>query len=231
MGKLTTVLAGFGLASAASAAVPAANATLRNWGSTPEEQMRSWPGDELVGEPAASSAKAVDVEAPVEEVWRWLVQIGQDRGGWYSYEWLENLVGLRIRNAEEIREEWQHLAPGDVVRMVPRGYLHLLREGFGLPVAIVEPPRLLVLREDPADMPWDAVWTFAVEERGPDRCRLVSHSREHREPSGSPVGRFAATAAGAPFELLTHVMTRKMLLTLRDRAERSRSVRRMTTDR
>jgi hypothetical protein len=63
--------------------------------------------------------RAVTVQAPAGQVWRWLVQIGQDRGGLYGYDWLENALGMHIHSGREIREEWQHLAVGDQVRLVP----------------------------------------------------------------------------------------------------------------
>lgn len=199
-------------------AIAAAAGRLRDWGSTEAERRRTWPGDELVADPGGSTVMAVDVDAPAEAVWRWLVQIGQDRGGWYSYDRLENLFGLRIHTTDEIREEWQHLAPGDLVRMIPRNWLHLVRDGFGLPVARVEPPHLLVLREDPADTPWDAVWTFAVEPAGEGRSRLISHGRDHR---GAGAGATVARVLGVPMQLVTSVMTRRMLLGIKERAERA----------
>jgi hypothetical protein len=63
------------------------------WGATDEEIGRSWPGDELSPDPVSEATRAITIHAPVEAVWPWLVQIGQDRGGFYSYTWLENLFG------------------------------------------------------------------------------------------------------------------------------------------
>jgi hypothetical protein len=96
--------------------------TRRNWGATSEEASAVLPGDDLVPEPAEQTTLAVAIAAPAEDVWRWLVQIGQDRGGMYSYDRLEDLIGLRIHSAQEVREEWQHLAAGDRVVVVPEGY-------------------------------------------------------------------------------------------------------------
>ena len=75
------------------------------WGATEERIAKPLPGDELVPNPAIESTRAITVNAPVEEVWPWLAQIGQDRGGFYSYEWLENLAGCRMRNADRIHPE------------------------------------------------------------------------------------------------------------------------------
>ena len=77
------------------------------WGATRAESEATLPGDELAPRPGVGPTGAVTVDAPVEAVWSWLAQIGQDRGGFYSYEWLENLAGCRMRNAERIHPQWQ----------------------------------------------------------------------------------------------------------------------------
>ena len=78
------------------------------------------PGDELIGDPAAMTTLAVPIEAPAADVWPWLLQIGQDRAGFYSYDALENLVGLHIHSADQIVDQWQTLTVGDRVRLTPR---------------------------------------------------------------------------------------------------------------
>src|SRR5215207_3855373 len=89
------------------------------WGATDEEINKALPGDELVPEPGIESTRAITVNAPVEEVWPWLAQIGQDQGGLYSYEWLENLAGCQMRNADRIHPEWQHRETGETVFLHP----------------------------------------------------------------------------------------------------------------
>ena len=74
----------------------------RNWGATEEEVTAALPGDELTPPPVDQCTRAITIAAPPEEVWPWLVQMGADRGGFYSYAWMENLFGLRIRNADRI---------------------------------------------------------------------------------------------------------------------------------
>jgi hypothetical protein len=178
---------------------------------SPRQGNIQLPGDELIPDPADLTTLAVTIDAPPGEVWRWLVQIGQDRGGLYSYDWLENAFGLHIHSADEIRDEWQQLAPGDQVRLVPKGWLGL-PDGLALPVARVDPGRSLVLREQPPQQPWDAVWSFHIVPLGPGRCRLISRSRSAR-PHG------AARLATPMLEPVTVVMTRKMLLGIKQRAE------------
>lgn len=198
------------LAGTTATLVLAARATLRNWGATGPECRAVLPGDEFVPEPAVVITRAVTVEAPAAEVWRWLMQIGQDRGGMYSYERLENAIGLDIHNADEIRPEWQHLAVGDEVRLVRRGWLGI-PEGLALKVGRIEPGRSIVLLEEP----WHAVWSFHIRPHGPQRCRLISRSR-------SPRSRGVARLTGELLDPITMVMTRKMLLGIKARAQRSR---------
>jgi uncharacterized protein YndB with AHSA1/START domain len=189
----------------------------RDWGSTADERARTWPGEGTVPPPTTAQTMAVSIAAPPEEVWRWLVQIGQGRGGMYSYERLENLFGLDIRNAEGLREDWQHLAPGDRVVVVPPGRLRM-PDGYSFPVAEVEPPHHIVLRQAPPEHPWNAVWTFVVEADGHGGSRLVSRSCAQRQAGAA--GR-AAAVASLIMEPVIVAMTRRMLLGIRERAERS----------
>jgi hypothetical protein len=185
----------------------------RNWGATAGEAAAVLPGDEFVPDPAEQTTLAVTVAAPAEDVWAWLVQIGQDRGGMYSYDWLENLIGLDIHSAEEIREEWQHLAVGDRVVVVPKGY-GPMPAGYSFAVARVDPGRALVLRQAPPEQPWNGVWSIHVLPLGNGRCRLVSRARTERQ---AQLGLRIATRAGEP---VTLVMTRRMLHGIKERAER-----------
>jgi hypothetical protein len=185
----------------------------RNWGATADEAAAPLPGDELVPEPAEMSTLAVTVAAPAEEIWAWLVQMGHGRGGMYSYDWLENLIGLDIHTTDEIREQWQHLAVGDRVVVVPEGY-RAMPAGYSFTVARVEPPHVLVLRQAPPEHPWNGVWSFHVAPAGDGRCRLLSRSRTE---TPSQVGLRIATRVGEP---VTLVMTRRMLHGIKEHAER-----------
>lgn len=129
------------------------------------------PGDELVGRPAVETTEGVWIDAPTSAVWPWLVQMGHDRGGLYSYETLENLVGLHYHNADRIHPEWQHLARGDVMRLVPKGWMGL-REGISMQVVDVVERQSIVLRTVPTERLWDAVWSFHLIPHWEDRRRL-----------------------------------------------------------
>ncbi|RBY79663.1 SRPBCC family protein [Blastococcus sp. TF02A-26] len=164
-------------------------------------------------DPFEQTTLATTVNAPAEVVWPWLVQIGRGRGGMYSYDWLENLIGLGTRSTGEIREEWQDLAPGDRVVVVPEGYGPMPAGSF-FPVAQVLPGRALVLRQSCPEHPWNSVWSFHVLPHGSDRCRLLSRWRTHR-PREHRLR--IAIRAVEPVRL---VMTRRMLRGIAAHAER-----------
>ena len=167
---------------------------MRGWGATAAERESPLPGDELVPDPGGQSTRAVTIDAPVEEVWPWLAQLGQDRGGFYSYEWLENLAGCRMVNADRIHPEWQRREVGEKV------YLH---PANGLEVTLFEPNRVLALRD------WGA---FVVQPLGERRTRLLARNRRKRG--------LARAAYSGLLELPHFLMERKMLLGIKERAER-----------
>jgi hypothetical protein len=206
----------------AGAGLYAARRFYRNWGTTKAECETPLPGDELVRRPAVQTTEGVWIDAPAEEVWSWLVQMGQDRGGLYSYEPLENLVGLKFRNADRIHPEWQRLAIGDVIRLAPRGWIGL-REGLALPVAQIVEGQSIVLRVDPSRLPWDGVWSFHVVPRWEDRSRLLVRSRSRLRMPGEVIG----SELSAP---VVSLMTRGMLLGIKRRAEAARQLGQLGTE-
>jgi hypothetical protein len=155
----------------------AARPWIDRWGSTAEERALTLAGDELVPD-AEQQTHAITIEATPEAVWPWLVQMGQGRAGFYSHDRLERLVGADIRNADEIHPEWQHLAVGDLVRTyrpIPRF------EPLGWLVAIIEPPRLLVVHEPERAGIINSSWALVLEREGEgERTRLLSRWRFRR---------------------------------------------------
>ncbi|BBY66509.1 hypothetical protein [Mycolicibacterium helvum] len=93
---------------------------LYTWGATGEEAAAELPGDALVELGTPRTTRAITIDAPVEAVWPWLAQIGENRGGFYSYDFLERLVGAQIHNADIIHLEWQELQAGDTVWLARR---------------------------------------------------------------------------------------------------------------
>lgn len=193
----------------------AARRYYRNWGATKEECAMALPGDELVKAPMVQTTEAVSIDAPAAKVWPWLVQIGQDRGGLYSFEALENLFGLQFRNADRIHPEWQRLGVGDVVRLAPKGWMSL-PGGVALRVVDTVPEQRIVLRATPPELPWDAVWSMHIVPHWEDRCRLIIRRRAGMRHPGEVL---AVELAGP----VTALLTRGMLIGIKRRAEMQRA--------
>jgi hypothetical protein len=118
---------------------------MTNWGSTAAEQQMALPGDDLRPNGSGQTTWAITINAPSAVVWQWLVQVGEDRAGFYTYTWLQNLTGCTYHNANEIHPEWQHLAVGDAWRLCRPDYLWGLGNDAVVPVVRIEPGRALVL--------------------------------------------------------------------------------------
>jgi hypothetical protein len=191
---------------------------MTSWGATPGEVAETMPGDEVVGTAKYRTTHAVTVDAPPSRVWPWLVQMGQGRGGLYSYDWLENLVGLDMHSADRVVLELQDLRVGDRVRMVPQG----MEPDLSFIVLRLEPPHLLVLGPDGtrddvlgSGMPFPC-WTFSLRPTTFGGTRLVVRFQSDFQPT--PVGWMVNKYALAPVHFL---MERKMLLGIKGRAERA----------
>jgi hypothetical protein len=174
-----------------------------SWGATEEEALALLPGDEFVHGDAESATHAVTIDAPVEDVWPWLVQVGQDKGGFYSYSWLENLFGCRMRNVERVVPEFQHLRVGDGVRLHPKVP--------PLPVLVCEPYEAIVMGSNTDEPGTWGLYLFKVDER---TTRLVARGRGR--VGHGPLGWLIHHAL---FEPAHFVMERKMLLEIKRLAE------------
>lgn len=168
------------------------------WGATPAEVAARMPGDDLVPHPSFDATRAITIAAPPDAVWPWLVQAGTGRAGWYSYDLVDN---LGRRSADRIIPELQDLAVGGIVPLTPSGRL-------GLRVHALDAPRSMV---------WgsagETTWSWVLTEAGKGSTRLVTRFRS-RSVAGIPTALFLL-----PLELGDSVMMRKMLLTLKGRAE------------
>ena len=144
-----------------------------SWGATESEAERDLPGDDLLTDAEIVSTRAVHVDAPPSAIWPWLVQMGPGRGGAYTYDWIENLMGLGMHSADRILPEYQKLAVGDVQQLGAHGPV--------LRVAELNPERSLVFRSD--DGNW--VWGFSL---APDNTgtRLISRNRIAKSDSVVP---------------------------------------------
>jgi hypothetical protein len=181
------------------------------WGTTDEEVDRQLPGDEIEPDSIVISTRAISIDAPAAAVWPWLVQIGQGRGGFYSYEKLENLFGSDIHNAERIVPELQLLEIGDEIRLAPYDTLPSYQ------AVTLEPERALVLQVlDPQTKePGEGIWIFFLDEQTDGTTRLIVRHRESAHPA--LVDAIFATI----FEPISFVMERGMMLGIRERVERN----------
>jgi len=182
-----------------------------HWGLDEEAAGRDYPGDELVEHPRWSWTHGIEIDAPPEGVWPWVAQIGADRAGFYSYQWLENLAGCELRNAETLREEWEHRA-GDTLVLHPKAR--------PIPITKVEPGRYFLAHAPrAAGESWAAVsWLFLVEPLSPGRSRFISRFRSDCSDD------LATRLAYGPLlvEPVGFVMDRRMLRGVKERAERGR---------
>lgn len=179
------------------------------WGSSAGEVAAALPGDAAALVPTYRIQHAVTVRAPPERIWPWLAQLGEDRGGFYSFDRVERLAGLHVSNADRIHPEWQQLAAGDTVFATHVGWLGMRRR-LGWRVAEARRDTVLVLEG------WGS---FVLVPTGPETTRLIARTR------GAAPDNLAAVAL-APlgltiFEPMHFVMQRRMLLTLKARAEQA----------
>jgi hypothetical protein len=169
------------------------------WGATEQEAASRLPGDELLVDADGISTRAVSIDAPAAKVWSWLAQMGPaPRAGAYTYDWIENLLGLNMHSANRVLPEYQHPEIGDTIAL-GANQMRLER---------VEPERVLAWRSQ--DGNW--VWTFVLAEQG-GRTRLISRNR-FRTPT------LVARLAMLPMAPASLVMERKMLQEIKRRAER-----------
>jgi hypothetical protein len=197
-----------------------ARSWMRNWGASVDEAQTELPGESALANPQYQSRRAITIYASAEVVWNWLIQIGQGRGGFYSYDWLENLFNLNIHSTDRIVPEFQDLAPGDFIAAEPG-------HAFGWRVAEIDEGKSLVLRvsieeTDSAGAPqvdpaaFSGFWIFQLNPIDASSCRLIADFRADFGPGPLP-----ASLPAMLLEPVHFIMERKMLLGIRERAERS----------
>jgi hypothetical protein len=200
---------------ALAAATPYLRGRRQRWGVTEEVATRAYPGDRVVALPTWMWTHGVEVDAPVSAVWPWVAQIGADRGGFYSYAWLENIAGCNVRNAEAVNPEWA----------VKAGQGLLLHPDMPpLEVSLVVPgcwflarTKLDLAAKDRGRGWVEASWLFHVEPLGARRCRVISRYRCATAPDLRTRLAFGPTL----LEPVSFAMDRKMLLGIKRRAERA----------
>lgn len=195
------------------------------WGATDEELARPLPGDELVPNVKVGYMQAITIDAPPEEVWPWVVQMGYGRAGWYTYDWFYRLTGSADfhdgnRSAERVIPELQNLKVGDQIKIF---------DAAPYDVVILEPNRVLGLL---ARVDWDTEETFELSETMPanfmnnswvyvlqpadgNRTRLMVRWRADFSPKLSN-----ELALRVPTEAGALIMQPKMFKGIKERAER-----------
>lgn len=195
-------------------------------GASAAERHGPLPGDDLIQPATLVATHGISMAAPPEDVWPWVAQIGQERGGFYSLAWVENLAGCRIVNADRIYPEWQDSRPGDVVRLHPY---------MGLRIALLEPGRALVLSSAGAvaahgePMPaqgFDFSWAFVVRPDGTGTRLLTRERYAAHGVSGAAATRMGvAISTAMTAAMLRGIKSRVTLATRANREERVDSVR------
>ena len=197
-----------GLTTVAAAGIWVARRWQLRWGATAGESGGILPGDDLIRAPGLAATRAITIGAAAGQVWPWIAQLGQGRGGFYSYDFLENLAGCDIHSADQIVPGWQDAEVGDQIRLAPQ---------VALAVARLEPGRSLVLRGGvpmgDTSPPYDFTWAFVLREDLPGTTRLLVRERYGYT---RPWARLLVE----PAEAVSFVMSQKMLRGIRDRAER-----------
>jgi hypothetical protein len=187
----------------------------RSWGAASEELARSLPGDEIIPHATGQETRAIAIHAAPDQVWPWLAQIGQDRGGFYSFDALENLVGCRMPTDDVLRPERQVWRVGDKLWFYPRDKAG--GTGFAT-LRVYMPGRALAFGTHmPGAAPLapdDGSWAMVVEPGAGGTTRLILRGR----------GQFGRSLAGrvfdaSIFEPMHFAMERRMMLGIRDLAE------------
>jgi hypothetical protein len=192
-----------------AAAYILARPRLLKLGATDQEFDGLLPGDELVPNADLTATRAITIRASADEVWPWLAQLGLGRGGFYSYDFLENLVGADIHSADRIVPELQNIEVGDEILLGPE---------FGYEIALLERGRALVLRGgfplENIEAPYDATWSFVLRPGPDETTRLLVRERYAYKRPWAPL-------IVEPTEALSFLMSRKMLRGIKARAERT----------
>ena len=189
----------------------AARRYYRNWGTSKGECQARLPGDELIGDPVIQVSEAVWIDSPPSVTWPWLLQMGQDRGGRYSRQALENAGGRWMHNPDGLDPEWKQLAVGDTLQLKPRGWMGL-SGGLSCNVDAITPERSIVLRATSPDLP-SVVWSFNLQPHWATHTRLLARVRIGLRHPGEVV------AVGLVRPVIA-LLLRKVLLDIKRRVQR-----------
>jgi len=206
MNKPTTIVA-LAVAAAVAAYAAIVRPWMLSWGATAAERSAPLPGDDVVPNARYVTTRAVTIDAPPDRIWPWLVQMGQDRAGFYTHNWVERLLRSGIKDVDAVHPEWQTLAAGDLMRT----NRDIGGKPMGWPVVSVDGPRSLVVRSK--SMP-AGTYAFVLDPIDADRTRLIVRDRAAWQTQEWP---FAALI----YEPLHAYMETGLMHGLKRRAERA----------
>jgi hypothetical protein len=192
--KRRLAVAGTALGLVAAGCYIVARRWFSSWGATKSERTEHLPGDDLIQHPSVNTTRAVTIHAPPEQVWPWIVQMGQDRAGLYSYDWLENLCGLQFRNADHIVADWHHLDIGDQIRAAPPkagpegGFTVVALEPQQLILTAIGDPAVVLPQTRDGHLPEGGTWAFVLRPT-PRGTRLIVRLRALRPQPNSRTSR------------------------------------------
>ena len=192
---------------------PLARLWFNRWGASAEERTRTLPGDDLIPSPKLSYTHAITIHAPATAIWPWLIQMGQGRGGLYSYDGLENLVGCQIHSADNLIPEHQNLKEGDHILFGPAE-----KHFPGQVVREIQPEHAIVMVGlDPVTRQAapNATWVFYLDQRSNGTTRLLVRGLNAYEPG------LANHVIWHIVEPIAFVMERRMLKGIKARVENS----------
>jgi len=186
-----------------------------HWGATANEVNCKMAGDDFIDDPAFTTTRAIEINAGPERVWPWLAQMGQGRGGFYSYTWLENLAGLDIQNIDRLDSKLQEIKVGDTIPFW---------KGKGVEIVEIETNKKLVLagtlysqtKEEAIEEQPGGTWVFQLEDKGIEKTRLVIRSRVAKfEPKW-----LSAILYRAMLEPMHYIMEKGMMYGIKKRSEK-----------
>lgn len=217
MARDRKLAAAFGFAALTVATIYGA-LRLRNWalhwGANEEEWFLPLPGDDIVADPTDVTTRAITIDAPPEDVWPWMVQMGKGRGGLYSYDWLDQAFGYLDRpSSPEVLPQFQQLQDGDLIPMGRDGkeddfYVHIARPGRALVIGAYDPP----FRKNVS-------WAMVLMPMEGERTRLLVRVRYRVEPN------LQGTVLSLLMEPASFIMLRKQMLNFKRLAERRKESR------